>query len=109
MKSFSIALMTVVISSAAVAGPKAPGMSIRSSQIELAQDECMTKAANAVRKDGMTENFESLGKTVYGEKGDYTAAIRCEVDNKIAIFIVSGPDDKITSEYSGQILSAFKN
>jgi hypothetical protein len=107
MRSFLIASTVVLISSAAMADASAPAMTLGTVDAEMSQDDCLTKAVGATRHNGFTENFEKLGKTVYGEKGAYTSAIRCETAAKLAIFVVAGPDDKITDSSNNKIRTTF--
>jgi hypothetical protein len=98
MNFLFIALTVVLISNAAIAG--GPSMTMGTENTELSQEDCMTKAASATRDVGFTQNFDKEAKTVYGEKGTYTSAIRCETAVKFAIFVVAGPDsDKTESSY----------
>jgi len=107
MRSFIIALTIVLISSAALADASAPAMTLGMVDAEMSQEDCLTKAVSATRNNGFTESFEKLGKTVYGEKGAYTSAVRCEVAAKFAIFVVAGPDDKITASSIDKIRETF--
>jgi hypothetical protein len=107
MRSFVIALTIVLISNAALADASAPAMTLGMVAAEMSQEDCLAKAVSATRKNGFTENFEKLDKTVYGEKGAYTSAIRCETAAKLAIFVVAGPDDKITDSSNNKIRSTF--
>ncbi len=106
MKLF-IALTVVLISTAATADPAAPLMSLGSADTELSQEDCMTKAASATRNNGFTENFEKVGMTVYGEKGAYTSAIRCQTAVKLAIFVVAGPESKIAASSEQKLKATF--
>lgn len=106
MKSFFIALTVVLISSAAVASG-GPAMTVGSASTELSQEDCMTKAARVMRNIGYTQNFEKLSKTIYGESGTYTAAIRCEAASKLVIFIVAGPVSKITDAAHAKLKETF--
>jgi hypothetical protein len=107
MRSFLVALTVILISDAAMADASAPAMTLGMVDADMSQEDCLTKAVNATRSNGFTENFEKLGKTVYGEKGAYTSAVRCEVAAKLAIFVVAGPDDKITDSSNNKIRETF--
>jgi hypothetical protein len=107
MRYFFIALTVVLISNAAMADASAPAMTLAMVDAEMSQEDCLTKAVSATRSNGFTENFEKLGKTVYGEKGAYTSAIRCETAAKLAIFVVAGPDDKITDSSNNKMRATF--
>jgi hypothetical protein len=107
MRFYIVALTIVLISNAALADASAPAMTLATVAAELSQEDCLTKAVNATRNNGFTENFEKLGKTVYGEKGGYTSAVRCETAAKLAIFVVAGSDAKITESSNNTIRATF--
>ena len=105
MKSFSIAAVASVVSTAALAD--APAMTIGSLETALSQEDCIAKGTSVMKGAGLTQNFEVVGHTVYGEKGDYTAAIRCDNTKTIAFFVVAGPLSKVTEELHGDLKKAF--
>jgi hypothetical protein len=105
MKSSSVAAVALVVSTAALAG--APAMTIGSLEMALSQDDCLAQGERVMRGAGLTQNFEVVGRTVYGETGEYTAAIRCDSTKTIAIFVVAGPLSKRTEEIHGQLKTAF--
>ena len=82
-------------------------MTVGSAPTELSQEDCMTKAARVTRNIGYTQNFEKVGRTVYGESGTYTSAIRCEAASKLVIFIVAGPASKITNAVHAKLKETF--
>jgi hypothetical protein len=90
----SLILVGAICASGAVAGPS---MSIGWEDTTLSQKDCLEKARAAVRSVGYTTNFETTGDTVYGESGDYTAAVRCAASKTIAMFVVAGPKVDRTS------------
>jgi hypothetical protein len=105
MKSLSIAAVAAVVSTAALAD--APAMTIGSLETALSQEDCLAKGSRVMKGAGLTENFEVVGRTVYGESGDYTAAIRCDSTKTIAFFVVAGPLSKNTEEIHGKLKAAF--
>lgn len=105
MKSLPIAAAVLAISTAALAN--APSMTIGSLDTALSQEGCVAKGTSAMKGAGLTQNFEVIGRTVYGETGDYTAAIRCESTKTVAIFVVAGPSSDMTEEIHGKLKAAF--
>ena len=105
MKSLPIAALALVLSTAALA--EAPAMTIGSIEMTLSQEDCIAKGTRAMKGAGLTQNFEVVGRTVYGETGNYTAAIRCDSTKTIAVFVVAGPASKNTEEIHGKLKAAF--
>jgi hypothetical protein len=105
MKSLSVAAAAVVVSTAALAD--APAMTIGSLEMKLSQEDCLAKGTRVMKGAGLTKNFEVVGRTVYGETGNYTGAIRCDSTKTIAFFVVAGPASKNTEEIHGKLKAAF--
>jgi hypothetical protein len=105
MKSLSIAVVAAVVSTAALAD--APAMTIGTLETALSQEDCIAKGTSIMKDAGLTQNFEVVGRTVYGETGNYTAAIRCDSTKTIAFFVVAGPLSKNTEEIHGKLKAAF--
>ena len=105
MKSLSIAAVAAVVSTAALAD--APAMTIGSLETALSQEDCIAKGTSVMKGAGLTQNFEVVGRTVYGETGNYTAAIRCETTKTVALFVVAGPLSTKTEEIHGKLKEAF--
>jgi hypothetical protein len=101
----AIGIGTLVVATAAWAGPS---MSTRWSEMTLPKDECIEKGRRAVRAEGFTKNFEVVNTTVFGERGDYTAGVRCAVEKEIVFFVVAGPNAKQASSYNAAITERFK-
>ena len=105
MKFLLLAAAATLVSTAALA--EAPAMTIGSLETALTQDDCIAKGTSAMKGAELTQNFEVVGRTVYGETGTYTAAIRCESGKAIAIFVVAGPESKNTEEIHAKLKRAF--
>jgi hypothetical protein len=105
VKSLLLAAVVTVLSTAALAD--APAMTIGSLETALSQEDCIAKGTSAMKGAGLTQNFEVVGRTVYGETGNYTAAIRCESGKTTAIFVVAGPVSKNTEEIHAKLKAAF--
>jgi hypothetical protein len=105
MKSLPVAAIVVALSTAALAD--APAMTIGSLDTVLSQEDCIARGTSVMKDAGLTQNFEVVGRTVYGETGNYTAAIRCDSTKTVAIFVVAGPLSKITEDLHGKLKAAF--
>jgi hypothetical protein len=105
MKSLSVAAVALVTSTVALA--EAPAMTIGSLEMTLSQEDCIAKGTRVMKGAGLTQNFEVVGRTVYGETGNYTAAIRCDATKTVAYFVVAGPASKNTEEIHGRLKAAF--
>jgi len=65
------------------------------------------KGTRVMKGAGLTKNFEVVGRTVYGETGNYTGAIRCDSAKTVAYFVVAGPASKDTEEIHAKLKTAF--
>ncbi len=99
-----IVVSATLAASAALAGP---AMSV--AWVEVTdQDSCVSTASTVLKRNGFTTRFEVISnRSIYGERGDYTAAVRCVSDHTIAFVGVSGPKADLTSKYVDAIKEAF--
>ena len=84
-----------------------PAMSINADDLTLDQAACMTLAAKVVRGADLSKNFQVATQTVYGEKGEYTGAIRCIAARRVVVFVVAGPSDKESAPLSRKLRDDF--
>ncbi len=95
----------IVIATAAIAGPS---MSSNWLDITISQDLCVEKGQRTLRQNSFTTRLETLNnRSIYGERGDYTALVRCAAEKQIAYFVVSGPQAKLTTKYVDAIRDEF--
>ena len=99
------AAVLAACATAALAAP--PSMSTRWANMTLSSDACIEKARRAVRAEGFTKSFEVVNTTVFGERGDYTAAVRCAADKEIVFFVVAGPEAKRCTSFNASIAGHF--
>ncbi|MGC9526740.1 MAG: hypothetical protein ACP5D7_14495 [Limnospira sp.] len=59
----------------------------------LTERQCLQRAEIALRDAGFSESFEIVEQSIFGNRGEYTASIRCLSDQEIVFFIVVGYDD----------------
>ena len=86
---------------AAAAGPS---MSSAWLKIAVDQDECVLRSKAGVQENSFTTRFEVLGNSsIYGERGEYTALVRCAADMNMAYFVVAGPKGDVASRYMNAI------
>jgi hypothetical protein len=96
----------LALASAAVApcGAAAPGMAVNWVDVSGDQDACVKQATNALKRNNFGTRFEVLSnRTLYGERGDYTAAVRCVADKSVAFVAVAGPNADLTEKYAQAI------
>jgi hypothetical protein len=97
--------VSAALVTAAFATP--PAMSTRWTGTTLSKEECVEKGSRALRAEGFTKGFEVVNTTVFGERGDYTAAVRCATEKEIVFFVVAGPVAKQASSYNANIAGRF--
>ena len=86
---------------AAAAGPS---MSSAWLKITVDQDECVQRGKAAIQENSFTTRLEVLGNSsIYGERGEYTALVRCAADMNMAYFVVAGPKGDAASRYMNAI------
>ena len=100
----------LVAAAAVTAGgaANAPSMSVNWVEVNGDQDDCVKQASRAVKANNFGTRFEVISnRTIYGERGAYTAAVRCVADKSIAFVAVAGPDSGNTEKYASGIRDAF--
>jgi hypothetical protein len=101
-----VLLPGLLLASGAVAA--GPAMSVNWTDVGPSQDACVKRAADAVRQNKFTTNFEVISnRTIYGERGSMTAAVRCVAEKGVAFIAVAGGDGKETGTLATAIRDAF--
>ena len=103
MKTTLIAITACLVSTAALAGPS---MSTKWSNTDLPLDRCKSKAESALRDAGF-KGIKILNYSVFAEKGDYSAMVRCATDKTMVFFAVAGPQVERTNRYVDVIGDSF--
>ena len=103
MKSTLIAVTACLISTAALAGPS---MSTKWSNTTLPLDRCKSRAEEALRGASF-RGLKVLNYSVYAERGDYSAMVRCATDKQMVFFVVAGPQVERTSRYLDTIADGY--
>jgi len=103
MKSTLMAITACLVSTAALAGPS---MSTKWNNTDLNLDRCKAKAEEALREAGF-RGIKVLNYSVFAERGDYSAMVRCATDKQMVFFVVAGPQVERTNRYVDDIGDAF--
>lgn len=90
------------------AGDAGPSMASAWLSITISQNECLQKGAAAMRQQSFNTRFEIVGEaSVFGERGDYTALIRCAASKGMVYFVVAGPQASICSRHMNAMRDNF--
>ena len=108
LRKTAIALGLVIGSAGAAWAQQAPGMTTMWINIQMEKAQCLTVASQSVLDSGFGKNHETVGNTIFGERGRYTAAARCVVERNMLFIAVAGPDSNETSRFATEIQNAFK-
>lgn len=96
------------LGSVATVGAIGPSMSSAWLTITIDQDECIRRGTASMRDRTFTTRFEILqNASIFGERGDYTALVRCAADKRIVYFVVAGPKGEICSGHMNAIRENF--
>ncbi len=103
MKSTLMAVTACLVSTAALAGPS---MSTKWSNSTLNLDRCKSRAEEALR-DAKFTGIKVLNYSVFAERGDYSAMVRCATDKQLVFFVVAGPQVERCNRYVDDIGDGF--
>jgi hypothetical protein len=85
-----------------------PAMSSAWLVINVSQEECVRRGTAAVRGNKFTTRIEVAGDAaISGERGEYTAMVRCVAEKGIAYFIVAGPRGGMSLDHMNAIRDSF--
>jgi hypothetical protein len=103
---FGIAiLLSSVSGSFAVA---APSLSVGWVDWTSDQNACVKKPSDKMRNSGFTASFKVVNnRTIIGAQGEYSAAIRCAANKKIAFVAVAGPSPQDALKFLNLIKEGF--
>ena len=88
---------------------QAPGMTTLWIAITMDKPKCLQVAGQAVLDAGFGRNHETVGNTVFGERGRYTAAARCIAEKQMLFIAVAGPSSDDTSRFATEIQTQVKS
>jgi hypothetical protein len=103
MQAIAVGLAASLISTAALAGPS---MSTKWNTTSLNLDRCKQRAEDALREAGF-RSVKVLQFSVFAERGDYSAMVRCATDKEVVFFVVAGPQVERTNRYVDDIGDGF--
>jgi hypothetical protein len=103
MKATLMVITACLVSTAALAGPS---MSTKWTDTDLSLDRCKQRAERALR-DAKFTGIKVLNYSVFAERGDYSAMVRCATDKTMVFFAVAGPDVERTNRYVDDIGDGF--
>jgi hypothetical protein len=100
-----VGLVVVLLAPGAFAA--GPAMSVNWTEVGPDQDACVKRASAALKDNKFSNNFEVVSnRTIYGERGPMTAAVRCVADKGVAFIAVAGGDGKETGTFATAIRDA---
>ena len=103
MKSILMAVTACLVSTAALAGPS---MSTKWNNTNLSLERCKARAEEAMRSANFRD-IKVLNYSVFGERGDYSAMVRCATDKTMVFFVVAGPEVERCNRYVDDIGDGF--
>jgi hypothetical protein len=103
MKAIVVGVVAGLVSTAAFAGPS---MTTKWNTTNLNLERCKQRAEDALREAGF-RSVKVLQYSVFAERGDYSAMVRCITDKEVVFFVVSGPQVERTSRYVDEIGDGF--
>ena len=89
--------------SAAFAGPS---MSTKWNTTTLSLERCKSRAEDALR-DAKFQSIKVLQYSVFAERGDYSAMIRCATEKGVVFFVIAGPEVDRTNRYVDDVTDGF--
>jgi hypothetical protein len=100
-----------LLASAAVAtcgAANAPPIAVNSVEVTGDQDDCLLRASSAMKKNSFGTAFSIINdRTLNGQRGAYTAAVRCVAEKGVAFVAVAGPSTDLTEKYAEAIRNGF--
>jgi hypothetical protein len=99
-----VAAIPALLADAALAGP---AMSTNWQTTALERDDCIKQGEAAMRAANLAQHLQTFQESIYGENGDYTAAIRCPNGKGLVFFVVAGPRPERASKLMGELREKF--
>jgi hypothetical protein len=95
---FAVAL-SIVGGGAVYAGPS---MTTKWNTTTMNLERCKSRGEDALR-DARFRGVKVLQYSVFGERGDYSAMIRCATDKGVVFFVVAGPEVERANRYIDEV------
>jgi hypothetical protein len=103
---FGIAILLSSLSVSFVVA--APSLSVGWVDWTSDQGACVKRGSDKMRNSGFTASFKVVNKrTIIGAQGEYSAAIRCAANKKIAFVAVAGPSPQEALKFLNLIKEGF--
>jgi hypothetical protein len=83
-----------------------PSMSTKWNSTNLSLERCKARAEDALREAGFRD-VKVLQFSVFAERGDYSAMVRCATDKEVVFFVVAGPQVERANRYVDEIGDGF--
>ena len=99
----ALGLAVSLVSTPAMAGPS---MSTKWNNTKLSLERCKQRAEDALREAGF-KGIKVLQFSVFAERGDYSAMVRCATDKEVVFFVIAGPQVERTNRYVDDVGDAF--
>ena len=90
-------------STAAFAGPS---MSTKWTTTTLSLERGKSRAEDALR-DAKFRGVKALQYSVFGERGDYSAMVRCATEKGVIFFVIAGPEVERVNRYVDDVSHGF--
>jgi hypothetical protein len=105
MKPIVIAAAAISLlgSTASFAGPS---MTTKWNTTTLSLERCKSRGEDALR-DAKFRGVKVLQYSVFGERGDYSAMIRCATEKGVVFFVIAGPEVDRASRYVDEVSEGF--
>lgn len=106
--ALSLAIAAVALPAAAWAEP--PQVFEASSKITISKSECIQRAKTILDENNFTVKTTSVDPNsdiTIGQRDNFTAFIRCDMGDGIAVFVVAGPKQSQTLDYVTAIWKNF--
>jgi hypothetical protein len=101
-------LLLASVAVATCGAANAPPIAVSSVEVTGDQDACVQQASNALKKNNFGTAFSIINnRTLNGQRGTYTAAVRCLAEKGVAFVAVAGPSTDLTEKYADAIRNGF--
>jgi len=101
-----LGIATVMLGTPHSAAIARTNISTKWSAISITLERCKSRAEDAMRDAGF-RNVQVLQFSVYGERGEYSAMVRCAPEKGVVFFVVAGPQVERVNRYVDNIGDGF--
>ena len=83
-----------------------PSMTTKWNTTTMLLERCKSRGEDALR-DAKFKSVKVLQYSVFGERGDYSAMIRCATDKGVVFFVIAGPEVERANRYVDEVSDGF--